>query len=195
MPNLCVTCEHPQLRSIDELLQNGRRSWRSISAEFGINQKALGRHAKNHLPASRGPRAPQSDRAASAPPGRGIAQPGAPDAAEGILGEGEPVDIRAELTRQLAFLNGLDASNLSPTAQVNLADAKRRAAEALAKVQPPSPAAPVKVREVEGLEDIFYVMHMVLDRPANSAVRNEIAAALKEHRATLAGTSLEEAAS
>jgi hypothetical protein len=102
--------------------------------------------------------------------------------------DGEPIDIRAELTRQLENLNALDDGSLSPTQVVNLAEARRRVTDSLAKVQPTSAAAPVKVREVEGLEDMFYVMHTVLER--HPAVRDEIAEALAAHRENLAGTSL-----
>lgn len=163
--NPCHTCEHPNRLTIDELLR-GKRSVRDIAKEFGINEKALGRHKRNHL-AAKGER-PAEARPPSAPSDR------AHDAG---------LDPAAELRAQLQDLNAIPADDLSPTARIALFDARRRTAEALAKLDRPGTPSVVKVADVDGLPDLLRDMYLAL-RPFPEA-RAAMAAVWRSHGATI----------
>jgi hypothetical protein len=50
LPRRCTVCDHPERRSIDEVLVSGA-PYRSIAKRFGISESAVYRHKSEHLPA------------------------------------------------------------------------------------------------------------------------------------------------
>ena len=48
MGRKCLVCSHPRRKEIDKNITNNV-AYRRISAQFKINDKAIGAHAKNHL--------------------------------------------------------------------------------------------------------------------------------------------------
>ena len=52
MPRACVTCAHPERRSIDTELATGHQVNRRIAARTGLAETSVRRHAATHLPAS-----------------------------------------------------------------------------------------------------------------------------------------------
>lgn len=52
MGRKCTVCTHPEVEAINAALVADDESYRMIAQRFGISQSAVGRHARNHLPAA-----------------------------------------------------------------------------------------------------------------------------------------------
>lgn len=149
MPTRCSVCDHKAVRVIDEVLLAGKRSMRSIAADFALGEKAVQRHSRNHLAT------------------RATASHATPDAAERAMTSPEgaqrpTVDPGAsplELMRSIvAQLQAVDVEALSATGQREHFNTFRLAVESLAKMEPATPAV-VRIVDVEGLGEMMRDFH------------------------------------
>jgi len=165
----CESCLSPLAVQADALYIAGLAA-KPVAERLGLSVKSYQRHVRQgHVART----AQEASRTAHTAADVGDQASGG----SGASGRPTAATMAEELETQLSELNAINTSGLSPSGVIALADAKRRAAEALAKVRPAPPGV-VRVKDVAGLPEMFDVMSRVLDR--HPAVREELNQALRK---------------
>jgi hypothetical protein len=136
---LCATCDFAQHVAIDDMLRVGR-SARSIASAFagqgGPSRYSVDRHlAHGHVA---GMSAQMSG--------------GAPQDVHPAPGGDDPVAV---LREAMGFLRAMDQAKLSPAVLVARLDALRKAAESIAKIEPPRRHQDLTVDEILDMNNGF----------------------------------------
>jgi len=144
----CQVCEHQSVGEIDALIRAGSRSLAATARAFGLNQKAVQRHAARHVGLHG--RAPVRPAPAAAPSG---APAGRADTPNGTVYQA----IAAELDEMLAGAESVSAKLAILTEQRRLADSR-------ARTEGPAPSGSVPWQEVDGLAELISDWFVALER-------------------------------
>lgn len=155
--NRCLTCAHPRLADIDELLRRDV-PFATISRRMDVSARSLrGHFGDGHVPPA----------------------PEGPPSVESVRGGGDADPARA-LQDVLNALVAQDTATMSESARTRHADQVRRAAESLAKMQPEDVDSRVRelTEERDGLLTRSRAVATVLERfpEARSAVAEALRA-------------------
>lgn len=129
----CTVCRSAMVGFIDAGIASGS-TLRSIANSTGVSYAALRRHAANHVAPRSSGAVPTAASAAPLPPGA------------------SPLD---SMRRRLDVLNAMDESTMSSRDRIQHSEELRRAAETLARMEPPSRPDGVSFAEVDGLAEFF----------------------------------------
>ena len=163
----CAVCGHPRVAYVDRLVTAGNRSLKSIAAEVGVSYDALRKtHVPNHLPVAAAARG-----AAARGGGGGGVAPGA-----------SPLDVLRNNMDQLA---AIDVTRLPASQRAQHLESVRRAAESLAKMEPPAAPTEVTLRDVRGLEEFLADVFLALE--PHPEARRALRAVIEKHREALGG--------
>lgn len=176
--NSCSICgpgaDRAKNRVADELIRSGSQSLAKIADSLGLGREAMKRHRRNGHVAPGGPRTTAT---ASEPAGQALSSPAPSGDATVAQGDGSPLDLMRGI---VAKLGAVDETTLSQSAQVAHFNSYRQAVEALAKMEGPTPTATVTVAEVDGLAELFSMMHERLKEFPGA--REAMAEVWREHR-------------
>ena len=133
----CSICLSAQRSRIDAMM-TGNQPLSHIAKQYGVSYAALRRHKANHL---------------------GNAMPPAP-APVTIAAGSTPLEV---LRGTVDALAAVDLAKLTPAQLGKHAENVRRAAESLARMEPPREPDAWRVRDVEGMDDFLADMLDALD--------------------------------
>lgn len=150
---LCTVCRSPMLGFIDAGITSGS-TLRSIANQTGVSYAALKRHAANHVV---------------------VASPSASPTAR--LGPG--ASSLDAMRQTLDDLIATDLSTLSARGKAAHAEAIRRVAETLARMEPPETLEVARVEDVEGLPEFLGDLFLLGEK--HPAIRADIGALFRKH--------------